>query len=143
MSFRTTLFEALVAADTTHCNGHRVVSKMLDPSPDALLKPYVDLANGATLYIQNIGIVVDDEGRAYGTAMGIEAEPLVWSFQVVRPLGAADVPTIEAPQLKVEEVVDRLKKIAREGRGRGSPPQATGLTSAPLPRTRQARARGR
>jgi len=62
-------------------------------------------------------ILVDDEGRAYGTAP--ETEPFVWSLQAIRPLGAADVPTIEAPQLKVEEVVDLLKKIARAGRGRG------------------------
>ncbi|MBT2322225.1 hypothetical protein J7E62_07640 [Variovorax paradoxus] len=52
----------------------------------------------------------------YTPAMGGEAEPLVWSFQVVRPLGAADFPAFEAPQLKVQEVVDRLKQIAREGR---------------------------
>ena len=65
-------------------------------------------------------ILVDDEGRAYGTATETETEPLVWSFQVVRPLGAADVPTIEPRPLNVEEVVGRLKKIERGGRGAGS-----------------------
>ncbi|WP_143694892.1 hypothetical protein [Variovorax sp. JS1663] len=121
MSFKTTLFQALQAADTTHCNGHRVVSKMLDQRPEALLKPYVDLDNGATLYIQDVEIVIDDEGRAYGTSTKAEAEPLVWGFQVVRPLAACDVPIIEPPPLNVAEVVGRLKKIERDG-PRSAPP---------------------
>ena len=119
MSFRTTLFKALAAADTIHCNGHRVVSKMLDASPDALLKPYVDLANGATRYIEDMEILIDDEGRAYSTSMEDDAEALVWGFQVIRPLAAADVSTIEPPPLHVEEVVGRLKKIERKGRREG------------------------
>lgn len=116
MSFKTTLFQALEAADGTVCNGHRVISKMLDTGPEVLLKPYVDLTNGATQYIHDEEILVDDTGRAYTHAREGEGEPLVWSFQVVRPLRAADVRTIEAPLLKLEDVVDRLKKIEREGR---------------------------
>jgi hypothetical protein len=116
MSFKTTLFQALEAADNTVCNGQRVVSKMLNTGPEVLLKPYVDLADGATQYIQDVEILVDEEGRAYAPAREGETEPLVWGFQVVRPLSAADVPTIEPPPLKVEEVVGRLKKIGREGR---------------------------
>jgi hypothetical protein len=119
MSFRTTLFKALQAADTIYCNGHRVVSKMLDASPDALLRPYVDLANGATRYIEDTEIQVDDEGRAYSTAIEANSEPLVWGFQVIRPLAASDVSTIEAPPLHVGEVVGRLKKIERQGRREG------------------------
>lgn len=111
MSFKTTLFQALAIADTIQCNGHRVVSKMLDQRPEALLKPYVDLDDGATLYIQDAEIVVDDEGRAYGTASEADTEPLVWSFQVVRPLAASDVSTIERPPLNVVEVVGRLKAM--------------------------------
>lgn len=111
MSFRTTLFKALEAAGTTHCNGHRVVSKMLDHTPEALLKPYVDLDDGATLYIHDAEIVIDDEGRAYSTASEADTEPLVWSFQVVRPLAAHDVPTIERPPLNVAAVVGRLKAM--------------------------------
>ena len=119
MSFRTTLFRALEAAQITHCNGQRVVSKLLDPGPEALLKPYVDLANGATLYIQDMDIVVDEEGRAYGTASTTDTEPLVWSFRVVRPLGPADVQTTEGPQLRVAQVVGRLRTMER-GRARGA-----------------------
>lgn len=89
---------------------------MLDTGPKVLLKPYVDLANGATQYIRDEEILVDDTGGAYTPGMEGEGEPLVWSFQVVRPMRAADVPTIEAPPLKVEEVVDRLVKIERAGR---------------------------
>lgn len=120
MSFKTTLFQALEAADSTVCNGQRVTSKMLDTGPEVLLKPYVDLANGATQYIHDEEIVVDDAGRAYTHAMEGEGEPLVWSFRVVRPMRAADVHTIEAPPLKVEEVVDRLMKIERDGRRGGA-----------------------
>jgi hypothetical protein len=87
------------------------MSKMLDQRPEALLKPYVDLDNGATLYIQDAEIVLDDEGRAYGTASQADPEPLVWSFQVVRPLTECDVPTIERPPLNVAEVVGRLKAM--------------------------------
>lgn len=111
MSFKTTLFKALEAAATVHCNGHQVVSKMLDQTPEALLKPYVDLDNGATLYIHNAEIVIDDEGRAYSTVSEAVTEPLVWSFQVVRPLAAHDVPTIERPPLNVAEVVGRIKAM--------------------------------
>jgi hypothetical protein len=67
-----------------------------------------------------VEILIDDEGRAYALAGEGEAELLVWVFQVVRPLGAADVPTNQAPPLKVEEVVGRLKKIEREGRREGA-----------------------
>lgn len=109
------MFKALQAADIIVCNGQRVVSKMLDIGPDVLLEPYVDLADGSTQYLQDVEIMVDGEGRAYTPAQGGETEPLVWSFQVVRPLRAADVPTIELPPLKVEEVVGRLRKI---GHGR-------------------------
>src|SRR3546814_151870 len=63
MSFRTTLFQALVAADHTVCNGQRVISKMLDTGPEVLLQPYVDLADGATQYIHNAEILVDEDGR--------------------------------------------------------------------------------
>jgi hypothetical protein len=119
MSFRTTLFRALEAAQITHCNGQRVVSKLLDPGPEALLKPYVDLADGTTLYIEDIDIVVDGEGRAYGTASAGDTEPLVWRFQVVRPLGAVDVATMEGPQLKVADVVGRLRRTQR-GRALGA-----------------------
>ena len=113
MSFRTTLVRALEAAQITHCNGQRVVSKLLDPGPEALLKPYVDLAGGATLYIEDMDIMVDEEGRAYGTASASDTEPLVWRFQVVRPLGAADVATLQGPQLKVADVVGRLRRTQR------------------------------
>jgi hypothetical protein len=116
MSFRTTLFQALVAADHTVCNGQRVISKTLDTGPEVLLQPYVDLADGATQYIHNAEILVDEDGRAYAPASEGETEPLVWGFQVMRPLTAADLPTIVAPPLKVEEVVDRLMKIERDGR---------------------------
>ena len=118
MSFRTTLFQALQAADIIVCNGQRVVSKMLDSGPEVLLEPYVDLADGSTQYIHDVEIMVDGEGRAYTPARGSETEPLVWSFQVVRPLRAADVPTIELPRLKLEEVVGRLRKIGGPGRRR-------------------------
>jgi hypothetical protein len=113
MSFRTTLFQALQAADIIVCNGQRVVSKLLDSGPEALLEPYVDLADGSTQYIQDVEIMVDGEGRAYTPARGSETEPLVWGFQVVRPLRPADVPTIELPRLKLEEVVGRLRKIGQ------------------------------
>jgi len=116
MSFKTTLFQALEAADSTVCNGQRVTSVMLETGPEVLLTPYVDFANGATKYIQDEEIMIDDTGRAYTHAMGGEGEPLVWRFQVVRPMRAADVPTIEARPLKVDELVDRLMKIEREGR---------------------------
>ena len=109
------MFHALQAADVTVCNGQRVVSKLLDSGPDMLLEPYVDLADGSTQYIQDVEIMVDGEGRAYTPPQGSETEPLVWGFQVVRPLRAADVPTIEQPPLKLEEVVGRLRKI---GQGR-------------------------
>lgn len=66
MSFKTTLFKALEVAATVHCNGHQVVSKMLDQTPEALLKPYVDLDNGATLYIHDAEILIDT--RAAPTA---------------------------------------------------------------------------
>ncbi|KWT97692.1 MULTISPECIES: hypothetical protein [unclassified Variovorax] len=111
MSFKTTLFKALEAAATVHCNGHQVVSKMLDQTPEALLKPYVDLDDGATLYIHDAEILIDDEGRAYSTASEADTEPLVWSFQVVRPIAASDVSTVERPPLKVAEVVGRLKAV--------------------------------
>ncbi|VTU41802.1 hypothetical protein [Variovorax sp. RA8] len=107
MSFRTTLFKALEAAGTTHCNGHRVVSKMLDHTPEALLKPYVDLDDGATLYIHDAEIVIDDEGLAYSTASEADTEPLVWSFQVVRPLAA--------------------RAAAAQSGGSGRPPQGNAL----------------
>lgn len=119
MSFKTTLFQALEAADCIVCNGQRVTSKMLDTGPQVLLMPYVDLANGATQYLHDEEILIDDAGRAY-THASEAGEPLVWSFQVVRPMKAADVPTIDAPPLKVEEVVDRLMKIEREGRRRAA-----------------------
>ena len=119
MSFKTTLFKALEAAENVVCNGQRVVSKMLATGPEVLLKPYVDLANGSTQYVQDVEILVDDDGRAYAPAQEGETEPQVWSFQVVRPLSAADVPTIELPPLRVEEVVGRLQKIERKER-RGS-----------------------
>jgi hypothetical protein len=45
-------------------------------------------------------------------------EPQVWSFLVVRPMSEADVRTVEAPPLKVHEVVDRLMKIERQRRRR-------------------------
>jgi hypothetical protein len=118
MNFRTTLFQALQAADIIMCNGQRVVSKMLDRGPEVLLEPYVDLADGSTRYIQDVEITLDAEGRAYTTAQGGDSEPLVWGFQVVRPLRAADVPTIELPRLKLEEVVGRLRKIGGQGRRR-------------------------
>ncbi|VTU44345.1 hypothetical protein [Variovorax sp. RA8] len=127
MSFKTTLFKALAAADSTVCNGQRVTSKMLDNGPEVLLRPYVDLANGATQYIQDQEMLVDDTGRAYTHAMDGEGEPIVWSFQVVRPMRAADVHTIDAPPLKVEEVVDRLMKIEREGSAAG--PDFTNIQS--------------
>ncbi|MBT2304642.1 hypothetical protein J7E70_29925 [Variovorax paradoxus] len=120
MSFKTTLFKALEAADNTLCNGLPVVGKMLDTGPEVLLKPYVDLANGSTQYIQDVEILVDDDGRAYAPAREGETEPLVWGFQVLRPLRAVDVPTIEPTPLKVEEVVGRLKKIEREGKRGGT-----------------------
>ena len=116
MSFKTTLFQALLAADFTTCNGQSVVSKFLDTSPEALLKPYVDLANETTIYIQDIEIVVDDDGRAYGTAKDDATEPLVWTFRVIRPLAQSDVTTIPPPALKVTEVLDRLRQIERKGR---------------------------
>jgi hypothetical protein len=111
MSFKTTLFKALEVAATAQCNGHQVVSKMLDQTPEALLKLNVDLDRGATLYIHDAEIIIDDEGRAYGTASDADTEPLVWSFQVVHPLSAHDVLTIERPPLNVAEVVGRLKAI--------------------------------
>jgi hypothetical protein len=120
MSFRTTLFQALEAADHTVCNGQRVICKMLATGPEVLLQPYVDLADGATQYIHDAEILVDEDGRAYAPAREGETEPLVWGFQVMRPLRAADVPTIELPPPKVEEVVGRLKKIEREGRREGA-----------------------
>ncbi|CAN7770938.1 hypothetical protein LJR290_007516 [Variovorax sp. LjRoot290] len=116
MSFKTTLFRALEAADTSFCNGQRVVSKLLDASPEALLKPYVDLDDDTTLEIQEMVILVDDEGRAYGSPAEGNTEALVWTFRVVRPLSAADVPTIELPTLKVGEVVGRLRRIERDGK---------------------------
>ncbi|VTU33028.1 hypothetical protein H6CHR_03919 [Variovorax sp. PBL-H6] len=118
MTFRTTLFQALRAADIIVCNGQRVVSKLLDSGPEMLLEPYVDLADGSTQYIQDVEILVDGEGRAYTPAKGSETEPLVWGFQVVRSLRAADVATIEPPRLKLEEVVGRLRKIGGQGRRR-------------------------
>lgn len=54
-------------------------------------------------------IVIDDEGRAYGTASASDTEPLVWTFEVIRALTARDVPTIERRPLNVAEVVGRLK----------------------------------
>ncbi|WP_162587658.1 hypothetical protein [Variovorax sp. RA8] len=120
MSFRTTLFQALQAADIIVCNGHRVVSKLLDSGPEVLLEPYVDLADGSTQYIQDVEITVDSEGRAYTPAQGGKTEPLVWGFQVVRPLRAADVPTIELPPLKLAEVVGRLRKIGHGRRREGA-----------------------
>ena len=119
MSFKTTLFHALEAADTTLCNGQRVVSKMLDTRSEALLRPYVDLANGATLYIEDMEILVDDEGRAYGPASEGQAQPLVWGFHVFGPLSASDVPAIERPPLKIAEVVGRLMTIQRERKREG------------------------
>ena len=118
MSFRTTLFQALQAADSILCNGQRVTSKMLDSGPDVLLKPYVDLADGATLYIHDEEILVDEAGRAYTRTMEGRDEPQVWSFLVVRPMSEADVRTVEAPPLKVHEVVDRLMRIERQRRRR-------------------------
>ena len=95
---------------------------MLDASPDAAAQTCdVDLANGADSGHRGHGeILIDDEGRAYSTSMEDDAEALVWGFQVIRPLAAADASTIEPPPLNVEEVVGRaLKKIVREGRREG------------------------
>lgn len=42
-------------------------------SPRSVAPACVDLAGGATLYIQDVEILVDDEGRAYGAAKEGEA----------------------------------------------------------------------
>ena len=84
MSVRTTLFKALEAADSTVCNGQRVTS--MDTGPGVLLRPYVDLPMERRQYIHDQEILVDDTGRAYTHAIDGKGEPLVWSFQVVRPM---------------------------------------------------------
>ncbi|WP_162590005.1 hypothetical protein [Variovorax sp. RA8] len=81
------------------------------PGTESAAEALRRLDNGATLYIHDAEIVIDDEGRAYSTASESDTEPLVWSFHVVRPLAAHDVPAIERPPLNVAEVVGRLKAM--------------------------------
>ncbi|VWX59812.1 conserved hypothetical protein [Burkholderiales bacterium 8X] len=93
MTFTTTLFKALSTADLTQCNGQKVEARMLDESPSALLKPYVDLADRSTVYIEDQEIQVDDEGRAYCRAKAdAKSEPLVWIFRVLGPLKSIHMP---------------------------------------------------
>ncbi|WP_076998050.1 hypothetical protein [Variovorax sp. KK3] len=104
MTFQTKLFMAIAAADETLCNGSLVTSKLLDAG--GALPPFVDLADGSTVNIQDGVISIDDEGRAYAEQGG---EPIVWRFRAMQPLTAQNVPTIDPPRLKVSEVVDRLR----------------------------------
>ena len=94
MTFTTTLFKALAAADFTQCNGQTVEARMLDESPSALLKPYVDLADRSTVYIDDQEIQVDEDGRAYCRARKSDSksEPLVWIFRVLSPLKVSHLP---------------------------------------------------
>lgn len=111
MSFRTKLFEALQVADLISCNGQRVVAKMLQ-SPQGLLHPYVDLADGTTVYLEDAEIQLDDEGLAYGTARG-GGEALTWRFSIVRALAASDVPVLQMNRPNVHQVIGRLKQLGR------------------------------
>ena len=116
MSFRTNLFHALEVADFVTCNGQSVISKMLDAGPQALLKPYVDLADGTTFYILDEEVLIE-EGRAYSTAHDGKSQAVVWIFLVVRALEESDVErVVENPTLKVDELVNRLKQIERQQR---------------------------
>ncbi len=110
MTFQSRLFHALASADEAMCNDVLVVSKLLDP--DGALPPFVDLADGKTINIEDAVITIDDEGRAYGQ-QGKKA--IVWKFRAMQPLTAACVPTIEAPRPRVSEVVDRLRNIGGPG----------------------------
>lgn len=118
MTFKTTLFKALHAADFSHCNGQAVEARSLDDGPGALLRPYVDLADGSTIEIENQEIQVDDQGRAYCRAKrgGDDGEPLVWSFRVMSPLRQADLPQ---ESLTVDDLRKVLGASADAGGGGG------------------------
>ena len=112
--FQTTLFRALAVADEALCNGSAVVSKSLDLG--SALPPFVDLADGSTLYLRDDVLSIDADGRAYGEQDG---QPVVWRFRVMQPLTAGCVATIDAPRPDVIDVVGRLRSIQARGRRTG------------------------
>jgi hypothetical protein len=113
MTFRTTLFRALVAADVALCNGQRVRSKLLDTA--SLLTPYVDLDDGSTVRLRDDEIEIDDDGRAYSRREG-SPEAIVWHFQCLRPMTASCVETLVPPAPTVEDVVVRAKRRLAQSR---------------------------
>lgn len=109
MSFRTTLFQALRAADVVSCNAQPVIAKMLE-CPDGLLQPYVDLADRSTIYLDDSEIQIDGEGLAYAVSKNGK-EPMVWRFSALKPLQASDVAVIQPDKLTIHHVVGRMKQL--------------------------------
>ncbi len=77
MTFRTTLFRALAAADVALCNGSPVRAKLIEY--DTGIDPFVSLADGTSLAINDDEIAIDEAGRAY-TQHPDESGAVVWTF---------------------------------------------------------------
>lgn len=107
MIFKTTLFQALAGADVAQCNGQRVVAKLLDSGTP--IAPFVDLADGTSLAIEDVEIAIDADGRAY-TDHG-KAQAAVWRFLALQPLTAATLHAQPAPAPRVGAVISRLRQI--------------------------------
>ena len=117
MTFKTTLFQALAAADLAFCNGQRVVAKLI--RANTALRPFVDLEDGSTLYLQDAEIAIDEDGRAYSEHPD-SADAVVWCFKAMQPITAKCVVPLPRPQpVKAGELVSRLRQIeARSDRRR-------------------------
>ena len=114
MTFRTTLYRALAAADVAYCNGRRVEAKLIDD--DALLAPYVTVEDGASFAILDAEITIDPAGRAYSVAE--DGKALVWNFYCMQAMTPACVEVIAPAAPTAAQVVERLRLIRPPGRRR-------------------------
>lgn len=109
MTFRTTLFRALAAADVALCNGSPVRAKLIEY--DTGIDPFVSLADGTSLAINDDEIAIDEAGRAY-TQHPDESGAVVWTFKALQPLTAACVQPMPAePPRRITDVLSRARQL--------------------------------